>query len=51
MWLANVILLVPQQATQSRKVVSPDPPEAQGSDSLQNTLSPRKKEQKLSEHS
>lgn len=44
LWFANVILLVLQQATQNRKIMSPDQPEAQGSDSSQNILSPRKKE-------
>lgn len=43
-------LLVLQQATQNRKIISPDKPEAQGSDSSQNILSPRK-EQKLPEYS
>lgn len=51
LWLANVILLVLQQATQNRKIMSLEQPEAQGSDSNQNILSSGKKEQKLSEHS
>lgn len=51
LWLADVNFLVLQGATQNRKIISPEQPEAQGSDSSQNIPSPREKEQKFSEHS